>query len=206
MNVPYALAIASTLAVLLLGPPGLVCAAVVACAFVLACASTLRRAMAAALMAMTLMVVFTALIGGASMVAGEPLKDVVGLYLPRLDFVLATIFFGALASVLFESRDVLRLLDKARCPRSISYVFLSVVTVRRYVSALGNDQVALLRLKGMMGSHLGARVRAYYRVITPMLAQLIGRQMTHARSLRQRSFFDSSHSEGLPRPSAKVSV
>lgn len=200
----YAFAIASTLVALLLGPSGFICVAAIVIASGLALVKTLRSSMVAVLKAMSAMTLFTALIAGASIVAGEPLKDVVALYLPRLDFVLATVFFAALAGVLFEPRDVLRILDAARCPRTITYVFLSVVSAQRYVRALGNDQLALLRLKGVIGSHPGARVRAYYRILTPMLAQLIGRQFIHATSLRQRSFFYSRHSEEEPRPSAKI--
>ena len=141
------------------------------------------------------MALFAALIAAARVLAGEPQGRVIELYLPRLDLVLATLFFAALASALFEARDVLLLLDRVRCPRSIGYVLLSVVTIQRYVGAMAHDQMSLLVLKGMAGRGLQARLRGYYRMLAPMVAQLVARQTVHAQSLSQRGFFGSSRAD-----------
>lgn len=192
MTAFYSLTLILAATLLICAPAGTVGGLVVTGALVLAFSGKMRRQMVAVLKAMVVMALFVILIAAAGLVGGGTLNETVETYLPRLDFVFAALFFSALASALFTSRDILRLLDTVRCPRYVTYLLLSVVTVQRYVRTLGNDQLAMLKLKGLLTAHSGDQLRAYYRILAPMLAQLIERQVTHARSMQQRGFFDSS--------------
>jgi hypothetical protein len=106
--------------------------------------------------------------------------------------------FLSISTVLFiwgsvPADQLLQALDACRVRRSISYTFLSLITLIDSVKSLGERQLDSLRLKGLVASGLLGRIRCYWRLLGPLFSVLLSRQLLQVRSLYYRRFFSSRY-------------
>jgi hypothetical protein len=132
---------------------------------------------------------FLFLVGSGRVIGGGSAEVVWAESVGRLKFFLVTMFLTTLAYLYFKPQDYLRSFDTTRIPREGSYIFLSVITVIKYVRNLGRRQLHLLTIKGLGPYGITKRVSAYYRILAPLFAVLLTRQLVHSRSMFYRGFF-----------------
>ncbi len=106
-------------------------------------------------------------------------------------FLSVSLSLTLLASV--RPISILKTLDVYKVPRAFSYVYLSVGTLVETVSAVGERQLNLLKLKGLVSTNLLGKIHSYWRLLGPMFSVLLSRQLAHARSLQYRGFFSSRY-------------
>lgn len=135
-------------------------------------------------------VFFLFLVGSGRVMGGANASVIWVESVRRLEFFLVVAFLTTLAYLYFKPQDYLRSFDRVRIPREVTYIFLSVITLIEYVRNMGQRQLHLLTIKGLGPAGISKRVRAYYRILAPLLAVLLSRQIVHSRSMFYRGFFD----------------
>jgi energy-coupling factor transporter transmembrane protein EcfT len=154
--------------------------------------SIFRRRIAFLFKIVVTWIVFLFIVGLGRVVGGSPVSRVWLESLQRFEFIFTVMFLITLAYLYIKPPDFLKLFDRMKIPRAVSYVFLSVLTVIDYVASTGSRQLHLLKIKGLGPSGFTNRIKVYYRVVGPLFSTLFNRQMVHARSMYYRGFFDNS--------------
>ena len=104
--------------------------------------------------------------------------------------LLTILIILTLLIVCVRREDILLLMDHLKLPRVVSYVLLSVLALISTVKEMGQKQIALLQVKGLVGNTFAAKIGAYWRIVGPLFATLLTHQLIHARSLTFRGFFN----------------
>ena len=120
-------------------------------------------------------------------------------YLTRFQFVAAVLVAATLLAAFIEPLHVLAIGDSLGLPRSLTYVLVSLYSLSSSVRELGRRQLALLDLKGVDRVSLSGRLLTYRRLVMPLFAVALSRQVVHARSLSVRGFFRTAPDATLPR-------
>lgn len=133
---------------------------------------------------------FLAIVGTGRVIGGTRTSLVWEESIRRLSFFTTTVFVMMLAYLYIKPIDYLRIFDRSRVPREISYIFLSVISLIDYVRTMGQRQLHLLEVKGLGPKGIRQRVNAYYRILGPLFSILLSRQVIHSRSMAYRSFYE----------------
>lgn len=183
---------------LVFSPPGAVALALVADGLLLWPSQLFRRRARYLPAALAQIVVLFSVLGVASVVAGTAPRAVVADLLRRLDWVVLALVFLAVVRAFVEPPILLAWLDWARAPRWLSYLVLSVRELLESLPRTAGRQTALLIRKGVGQGSLRNRFQAYYRIVAPLFAVLLRRQISHSRALGLRGFLAPVEARPFP--------
>ncbi len=138
------------------------------------------------------------LVAVGRIVGGFDASQVADEYLVRFQFVVAVVVATTLFTVSIEPLHVLAVGDSLGFPRSLTYVLVSLYSLSSSVRELGSRQLALLDLKGVDRVSLSGRLLTYRRLVLPLFAVALSRQVLHARSLSGRGFFQAVDHSSVP--------
>ena len=142
--------------------------------------------------------VLISLVAAGRIMGGFDASEAADEYLARFQFVVAVVVAATLLAATIEPLHVLAIGDSLGFPRSLTYVLVSLYSLSSSVRELGRRQLALLDLKGVDRGSFYGRLLTYRRLVMPLFAVALSRQVVHARSLSDRGFFRAVPDASVP--------